>query len=287
MISVIIPLFNVERFIEECLRSLENQIYKNFEVLIINDGSTDNSVFIVEEYIKISSMCIKLVSQKNAGVSAARNKGIDEAIGEYLCFVDSDDMVTPEYLSGLIDLIKTNKSEAAFCGYKMVSENYKIDKHLESYNLSSHETISSYQALEKYLYHEFVSGACSLLVKKDLLEKYELRFTEGYRYSEDLEMVWKIISICKSISINKNQMYLYRTRRGSAMTFVDEKRDDGFKLMIGLEEHFRYYRPDFFMEFSKFGVARWVWATLWQIAITSENYSDFKVILNNIILKFI
>ncbi|MEK3984575.1 glycosyltransferase family 2 protein [Paenibacillus sp. FSL K6-3166] len=276
MISVIIPLYNVEKYIEFCLQSFEYQIEREFEIIVIDDGSTDNSAAIVNEYIKQSSLKIRLINQVNSGVSAARNKGINESQGNYICFVDSDDMVAPEYLSELRRMLNEYGSDLAFCGFKKVPENYSVKRYKDYYNDKFHETVTSYEALRKYLYHEFVSGACTLLVKKELIERNKLRFSEGYRYSEDLEMVWKLISYSKSVSINKNELYIYRTRQGSAMSFVDERRTDGFQLMKRLEGHFKNNRPDFSREFINFGIARWVWATLWQNAIASENYRIFS-----------
>ena len=102
MISVIIPAYNAEKQITNCLKSFENQRYKDFEIIVVNDGSTDKSEEVVNNYKQKSPMNILLVTQINSGVSVARNTGVKHARGNYLCFVDSDDMVTPEYLEKII-----------------------------------------------------------------------------------------------------------------------------------------------------------------------------------------
>ena len=275
MISVIIPLYNVENYIVYCLNSFENQMYKNFELIIVNDGSTDNSVFIVKEYMSKSDMKIKLKNQENAGVSVARNKGLDEAAGEYICFVDSDDMVGPEYLSQMIEIINNNGCDLVICGIKSVPEDFSINTYI--YEKHPVEIMNSYEALKKFLYHDIVSSICSLLIKRDTIEKNQLRFAEGYRYSEDQEVVFKMIAHSKTIAYTRDQLYLYRIRNDSAMSLVDDKRMDGFKLMKGLEKYLQRVRPDFSKEYKRYGTARWVWATLWQIALASDSYKSFSM----------
>lgn len=274
MISIVIPLYNVEKYVIECLDSISNQTYKDFELIIVNDGSTDRSSNIVQEYMKSGSMKIKLLHQKNAGVSAARNRGLDEAEGDYICFIDPDDMVAPNYLEKMVNTFEGNKCDLVICGFKSVPENLSIDEY--TFSQQEIEVFDSYEALKKFLYHEVVSGVCFIMVRKELLDKGKLRFTEGYRYSEDLEMIWKMLACSNTVAYDKTQLYLYRLRNGSAMSVVDEKRMDGLILMMGIEKFLEQNRPDFSKLFKKFGIARWIWATLWQVAMTSDNYQAFK-----------
>lgn len=276
MISVIIPLYNVENYIIKCLDSFEKQVYKNFELIIINDGSKDNSASVVEAYLNKSKMKIKLINQENAGVSAARNKGIDEASGECICFVDADDMVAPEYLNRMIEVMNKNNCDLVICGSISVPEDWDISVY--TYKKYPVEIMDSYEVLRKFLYHDIVAGVCFLMVKKEVIEMNKLRFAEGYRYSEDLEMVWKLIAHSNTIAHIRDQLYIYRTRIGSAMSVVDDKRLDGFALMKGLEKYLQKVRPDFSDEFRRYGTARWVWATLWQTALASDSYKSFCVV---------
>lgn len=274
MISVIIPLYNVEDYITNCLKSFEEQIYRDFEVIIVNDGSTDKSVSIVQKFIEKSELNIKLVNQKNSGVSVARNNGLNNATGDYICFVDSDDMVAPEYLSQMVEIINYKKCDMVICGVKAIDEGSSKSKYFfEEY---TSEKMSSYEALRRFLYSEIVSGVWSLMIKRNIIDENQLRFAEGYRYSEDLELVWKMLIHSKNVAITGSELYLYRVRNGSAMSVVDDKRIDGFKLMKGLESYFKDNRPDFYMEFKKYGTARWIWSTLWQIAVASQNFKTFQ-----------
>lgn len=273
MISIVIPLFNVERYIESCLRSFENQKYKDFEIIIVNDGSQDNSVAIVENIIKKSKIKIKLLHQKNSGVSAARNTGIINAQGEFICFVDADDMVTPEYLSKMFYEINRNNHDIVICDYEYVNEDCACN-FINSAN-NHFQKISSSEALEKYLYRDISPGIWSIMIRTSLIKENKLFFSEGFRYSEDIEFIFKIMSYSRSIGITNDRLYLYRIRNGSAMSLVDDKRLDGFELMQRLEVFFDNENTEFALKFRKFGVARWVWATIWQIAISSEKYNDF------------
>ena len=123
MISIVIPLYKVESYIESCLISLENQSFKEFEVIVVNDGSPDMSADIVEDFIKSSKLNIKLINQENRGVSAARNNGIDYISGEYVCFMDSDDMLDSEYLMIMQKEINMRGADICICRSRHIDEN--------------------------------------------------------------------------------------------------------------------------------------------------------------------
>lgn len=276
MVSVIIPMYNTENYVFNCLWSLENQIYRNFEIIIVDDGSKDQSRKIVEDYIEKTQMHIILICQENRGVSVARNNGIKNAHGNFICFIDSDDMVHPSYLDDLISAIEADKVDMVICNMMFIHEN--IDNTLK-FNIVDDEKstikIGTHEGLKKFLYREITPGVGSFLLRKELIIENSLKFEEKYRYSEDVEFIFKALSNSKCISLIDARLYCYRIRDTSAMSFVDEKRVDGYVLMKRLEEYFDKGNPDFANEFRKFGVSRWVWATLWQIASTSRDYKDF------------
>lgn len=275
MISVIIPLYNVEEYILECLQSFENQTYRNFELIIVNDGSTDNSRMLVEKYMNTSSIDIKLINQANLGVSAARNKGILEANGEFICFVDSDDTVVNYYLEKLICTLTKTKSDLVICKMKTVENSYTDCTEVYTSHKDSFYIMDTDEALINFLYKKYICGMGTFIIRKTILIENNLCFSESYRYSEDQEMIWKMINHSRKIVLIKNTLYMYRIRPNSAMSLVDNKRIDGLKLMLNLEEYFHRYNPIFFKEFEKYGVAKWVWSTVWQHAIVAGNYSSF------------
>lgn len=141
LISVIVPVYNVEPFISSCLDSLSKQIYQNFEVLMINDGSTDNSGVICQEYANSDSR-FHYFEKENAGVADARNFGIEKSKGDYITFVDSDDWVTEEYLSILIETLKKEHSDIVVSTYSTYNESdglfyihvFDSDYYVKNYN---------------------------------------------------------------------------------------------------------------------------------------------------------
>lgn len=271
MVSVIIPVYNVEKYIYACLKSLEAQTFKDFEVIIVNDGSPDRSKEIIEQYIKTTTMNVKLMNIPNSGVSAARNIGIEVAQGDYLCFVDADDMVDRSYLSVMVAEIQKYGSDVCICARQKINEEFS--DLTQSTNQYTVRCMSSERALTALLYGDLSAGIWNLLVNKAVMSS--LRFAEGYRYSEDLEMVWKLVATSEKIVWVDEQLYLYRVRVGSAMSIVDERRLDGLHLFKNLELFFSENVPAFSKKYNRYGVAKWVWSTLWQEAISADSYAAF------------
>ena len=121
LISVIVPIYNVEQYLENCINSILNQTYRNLEVILVDDGSPDNCGKICDRYSDKDPR-IKVIHKLNGGLSDARNKGIDTAEGEYLTFVDSDDTILPEMIDKLYQRIVIDQSDLAFCGYQQVNQ---------------------------------------------------------------------------------------------------------------------------------------------------------------------
>lgn len=115
-ISIIVPIYNVEKYLQKCVDSILCQTYKNLEIILVNDGSPDNCPAICDEYAKKDKR-IKVIHKQNGGVSSARNAGLDVATGKYVQFVDSDDWVEPEYSKTMINLIEENNCDLGICGY--------------------------------------------------------------------------------------------------------------------------------------------------------------------------
>ena len=125
-ISVIMPAYNVEKYIEKCLKSLENQCFKNFEVIIVNDGSTDKTEKIILDYQSKSKLDIKYFYEENAGQAYARNKAMAKASGKYVAFIDSDDYIDSDYLQQLELCAENYESDMVSCGYRVIDEAGKI-----------------------------------------------------------------------------------------------------------------------------------------------------------------
>ena len=124
LVSIVIPVYNVEKYIEKCLLSVINQTYKNLEIIIVNDGTKDNSLKICEK-IKQMDERVKIINQKNGGLSCARNTGIDNANGEYICFVDSDDFLENDFVEVLLNFAKEKNVDICACDFWYIDENDK------------------------------------------------------------------------------------------------------------------------------------------------------------------
>lgn len=272
MISIVIPVHNVENYLYQCLKSIDNQTFRNFEIIIVDDGSTDKSLQIATNFKNNSSSTVYIIHQKNLGVSIARNAGILYSHGNYICFIDADDIVSNNYLLIMYKQIIFFKSDLCICNslsFNKINE-INIRKH-KSYNFHS---LNKIQMLNKLLYDNFKVGIWCLLIKKTLLNS--LKFAENYKYSEDAEMVWKLVAKSNKIVIINSILYFNRIRSGSAMSRVNDERVDGYRLFKMLGAYIKKESKEFYHKYRKYGVAKWVWSTVWQIALISDSYIDFR-----------
>lgn len=204
-ISVVVPVYNVEKYLRKCLDSLVNQTFKDYEVIIANDGSTDLSQEIIDEYVSKYPM-IKCYQKKNGGISSARNLALDHATGDYIAFVDSDDYVELNFLEKLYEKAKSNDSDVVICDY------YALNEEVKRYT-KCRMNMSKDEKIEFLLSPPMV---WSKLVKKEIMDK--LRFTEGIFY-EDLEICVRMMPLVNKVSFVEEPIYDYYVHHsGSAMT---------------------------------------------------------------------
>lgn len=192
LVSVIIPIYNVEKYLRECINSVINQTYKNIEIILVNDGSPDNSDLICQEYVQKYDF-IKYVSQKNQGVSAARNTGIKHAHGAYIYFLDSDDYIDNEFIETSVHIAETNNSD-------IVRVATNVTKGKSIINL------------------DFVGAATwELFIKKEYLDKYpDLHFDTDLKMHEDLIFYHQLLSLTFNVNTNYNAKYYYRQHNSQA-----------------------------------------------------------------------
>lgn len=273
LVSVIVPFYNVEDCIERTLVSIDKQVYKNIEVILIDDGSTDKSYELAEKYLSKCDFKHILVRQENAGVSAARNIGLSIASGEYVVFVDSDDLLSPYYIKQMYEHLNNNQIEMVICGFHTFKDDMNVSN--LPHVLDKTEIMNSLEVMQKFLYGAIKISVWSIMVKKELITSFQLRFAEGYKYSEDIHFVWMLLAHTNKVTYDHTHLYYYRMRTGSAMEKFNEFRLDGLYLMQDLEGYFKNHCERFAAEFLKYGVARWVWGTMWQSACALP-YSEFK-----------
>ena len=237
-ISIIIPVLNVEPYLNCCLNSVLNQTYQNIEIIIIASTSNDASVEICEEYAKKDKR-IKLIHSKPNGLSAARNRGIDIATGEYLSFIDSDDYVHPEFISTLYAICKEHNCDIAQCGYMDVSE------------IETRIITNPHKRVDIYSGHEMCYNFCKRIPKgignlvswnKLYHQKLfsDLRFPEG-KIHEDLAITHQVFYASEKVGLTTEILYYYRLVPTSIM-------NSGFSLNTLDGMKFREERASFFEE---------------------------------------
>lgn len=211
LISVVIPVYNVENYLSRCIESVLGQTYKNFELILIDDGSKDNCGKICDKYQKEDSRII-VIHKENGGLSDARNCGVSESKGKYITFIDSDDYVERDYLEVLYNAIIMEDSDISICSYQAVYENGKILKQKENFK----RILSSKEALEEILYQtNFNVSAWAKLYKANLFE--DIKYPKG-KIFEDAFTTYKLIEKSKKISVNLKICYNYMIRGNSILT---------------------------------------------------------------------
>lgn len=221
--SIIVPIYNVEKYVVDCLESILNQSNQDYEIICVNDGSTDLSGEIVKNYQKNYSEKIVYVEQENLGLSAARNAGIAVAKGEYICFVDSDDMLTDNALEVLMSTIKMNP-DVQIINYemdKLIFEGGQEDISKNQYYKVNHkyEGVMSGQELliELLNNHEYVESANLLLINRQWLNANKINFTLGALYEDSIFSIDCFLKCNKILHLDAG-IYQYRVRENSIMT---------------------------------------------------------------------
>lgn len=226
LISVIIPVYNVEKYLRQCVESVLTQTYSDFEVILIDDGSTDGSPKICDS-LAAADHRISVVHTPNSGPSAARNTGIRKACGEFITFIDSDDAVSPYYLQTLHSLLRESGADMAQTGFTYINESESPAERHSLTDISTWKNIvtDSDTALANMLYQRELptASACGKLYHTDFLRKIE--FTEGIIY-EDLEISYRIISRLKKVAVKNIKHYYYRSNPASILHTVSERRAD-------------------------------------------------------------
>lgn len=208
MISIIIPTYNAEAYLKECLESVRKQNYSDFEVLCINDGSTDRSPSICEEYVKKDAR-FHLVNQENGGVSKARNAALDLVKGDYVCFVDSDDVIAVDHLSNFISLIEDY--DIAVTDY--TRDVAKLgDKATMAYSYES--TLFIKNIIDEKIKHPQI--VC-MLFRTNIVKDNNLSFTVGCVRNEDAEFYIKYLANAKKVHTSDFKGYYYRENEESAV----------------------------------------------------------------------
>ena len=221
LISVIVPVYKSEKYLDKCVESIVNQTYKNLEIILVDDGSPDNCPQICDEWAKKDGR-IKVIHKENGGVSSARNAGLDNSSGEYIGFVDGDDFIENDFYEFLYDNLAENSADISFCSFKTLDE--KTGEYAQSNNYGiAEKSLAGEELLSEFFSSckgELVSF-CNKIIKRSLFDG--LRFPQG-RVFEDWTLAPMIYSRCVKAVFSPEYKYCYVVHQGSIMRTQTVKR---------------------------------------------------------------
>lgn len=235
-ISVIVPVFNEEKYISATLDSIINQNFDDYEVIVVDDGSSDNTLKIVEDKFLNSSIPHKIIHQKNSGVSMARNRGIEESTGEYIVFVDGDDYILTNHLSQLYN------PEYDFSLIQMVK---KENDRLSDVHVYGADEIDCIDFIKQELEMKIPFNFVQLSFKSDIIKNNNLKYRHDISYGEDTDFALRALFYGNKIKINNEITYYYLQHHESLINTSKLKRFDYISVLEDLAEFFRENnRPD-------------------------------------------
>lgn len=212
LVTIIVPVFNIEKYLERCVESLINQKYSNLEIILVDDGSTDQSAAICDHYMNRDSR-VTVIHKVNGGLSDARNAALEVAKGDYISLVDGDDYVSKYYISNLVTALEVANAEMSMSWFENVIEDRIPSNTPSEVNESEIEVMNAHDCVKRLLYQDYVeTSACGKLYKKDLF--YNLKYPVGKLY-EDILVTYETIRRSQKIALIKNVDYYYFQRRNS------------------------------------------------------------------------
>lgn len=229
IITVIIPVYNAEAYLEECVKSVLSQTYPNINIILVDDGSTDGSSFICDRLSQIDSR-IDVIHKSNEGVSAARNLGIKHSNGDYICFIDADDIIDVQMIEKLYKNMINNNTDLSICGHTTVISDGNNKRRVDHIPCLFCGTTKEFlKQVACFLDNESIQGPCAKLFKKKIIQNYRLLFPVNMEYGEDTFFVLSYISYTERISSISDIGYFYRKINSSSLSSkVDPNRIEIF-----------------------------------------------------------
>lgn len=217
-VSVVIPVYNVEQYLEECIDSVLNQTYTNYEIILVDDGATDRSGSICDKYAE-KWACVKVIHQKNGGLSVARNTGLNEAIGKYVYFLDSDDYIEDMSLEQLVGIAENENADVVFFDGYVFFTNCEADPNVWTYQRKEkYVSENGREILRKLLItDEYRTAVPLMLLKTEYLRKHQLMFREGILHEDEL-FTFLVYNANGKVCHCHEKLYARRVRPASIMT---------------------------------------------------------------------
>lgn len=245
LISVIIPVYNVEKYITKTIESVLIQTYTNFELILVDDGSQDNSGQICDIY-SAKDQRVRVIHKKNGGVSSARNVGIDLSSGKYIAFIDGDDFVSEHYLETLHNMLVTNNVDMAVQVYYNMYPTGKEKSVKEHIN----EVMSAWQFIEFEILEGRDTSPYVKLYKTEIIKKYNIRFDENVTNLEDMLFLFHYVKECSSVFYNTDEINYYRIIRNDGVVFskFTVKKLTAMKARHHVFEYLKFNKPNLLMK---------------------------------------
>lgn len=236
-VSIIVPVYKVEKYIKKSISSIINQSYCNMEIIVVDDGSPDKSIEVTEEILKTSGRTYRILKQNNRGVASARNAGITGANGEWIIAIDSDDIVDISMISEMVRCIDEHlETKCVFCDFQVVKENEEIKKIQLKHDYKMYASSEAFELFFKRK-AKFISPA--LLVNKRFLLENNIHYDEGCLFAEDDLYVWKILACSEFVVHIREPLYYYVRHEGSTMTSSgSEKFMTGYAAAKSVDERY-------------------------------------------------
>lgn len=205
LISIIVGVYNGEKYLRECLDTIINQSYKNIEIILVNDGSPDNSLKILREYESHDDRII-IIDQKNMGVSISRNNALDICKGEYICIIDQDDCISKDYIEYLYNLINENGAE--------ISLTPTVDKFMTKYTEDKSEDHiqiwTGQKTVQEMLYHKLVIAPWNKMISRKIIDENNIKFNEKFFNGEGFAFSIECFQFAKKVAVGQKKIYHYR-----------------------------------------------------------------------------
>lgn len=270
LISIIVPVYKVEKYLEKCIESILNQTYKNLEIILVDDGSPDNCPQICDEYAKKDSRIV-VIHQKNGGLSNARNTGLDIAKGEYIGFVDSDDYIAKDMYESLYNAMKDNCAQISICNFYNVNEKgEKVETEIEDEITENEIIFSKQEAVKEMLHDKIIRGyVWTKLFKKDCFET--LRFPDGKNYEDVAISIRCFEKADKIVGINKHEYYYLHREDSIDRTKTEKNIEDAIEISY---ERYKYVKENY-PDIEEYNVYALITRILWAYRdIKKMNYMN-------------
>ena len=223
LLSVIVPIYNVEKYLEQCLESLEAQTFKDMEIILVNDGSTDNSPIIAREHAARDGR-FRLVEQPNKGFAGARNTGLEMAGGKYIGFVDSDDYIAVDMYEKLVQAAEQASADMAFCSFNQhfIKPVRCLPKDNSAQLALLARSGGHFRGAEELIFDD--GTIWNRIYRRDMIEKHGIRFMSSMTFGEDVFFYWTALCFSQKIVAIPDCLYQYRRQRTGSQTTTTDRR---------------------------------------------------------------